>query len=48
MDALNSLRVFRDVVEVGSFVKAAERLDISTAMTSKHVANLERQLGVAC
>jgi DNA-binding transcriptional LysR family regulator len=46
MDALTSLRVFRDVVESGSFVKAAERLDISTAMTSKHVANLERQLGV--
>jgi DNA-binding transcriptional LysR family regulator len=38
--------VFREVVEAGSFVKAAERLDISTAMTSKHVANLERQLGV--
>ena len=46
MDALTSLRVFREVVEAGSFVKAAERLDISTAMTSKHVANLERQLGV--
>ncbi|WP_213778515.1 LysR family transcriptional regulator [Caballeronia sp. dw_276] len=46
MDGLTSLRVFRDVVEAGSFVKAAERLDISTAMTSKHVANLERQLGV--
>jgi DNA-binding transcriptional LysR family regulator len=46
MDALMSLRVFREVVEAGSFVKAAERLDISTAMTSKHVANLERQLGV--
>ncbi|WP_248322059.1 LysR family transcriptional regulator [Caballeronia sp. Sq4a] len=46
MDALTSLRVFREVVEAGSFVKAAERLDMSTAMTSKHVANLERQLGV--
>ncbi|SAK59156.1 LysR family transcriptional regulator [Caballeronia temeraria] len=46
MDALTSLRVFREVVEAGSFVKAAERLDISTAMTSKHVANLERHLGV--
>jgi DNA-binding transcriptional LysR family regulator len=46
MDALTSLRVFRDVVEAGSFVKAADRLNISTAMTSKHVANLERQLGV--
>ncbi|MDR5813086.1 MULTISPECIES: LysR family transcriptional regulator [unclassified Caballeronia] len=46
MDALTSLRVFREVVEAGSFVKAAERLDMSTAMTSKHVANLERQLRV--
>jgi DNA-binding transcriptional LysR family regulator len=46
MDALTSLRVFREVVDAGSFVKAAERLDISTAMTSKHVANLEHQLGV--
>ncbi|WP_250492237.1 LysR family transcriptional regulator [Caballeronia sp. GAWG1-1] len=46
MDALTSLRVFREVVEAGSFVKAAERLDISTAMTSKHVANLERHLNV--
>jgi DNA-binding transcriptional LysR family regulator len=46
MDALTSLRVFRHVVEAGSFVKAAERLDLSTAMTSKHVANLEKQLGV--
>jgi DNA-binding transcriptional LysR family regulator len=46
MDALTSLRVFRQVVEAGSFVKAAERLDLSTAMTSKHVANLEKQLGV--
>jgi DNA-binding transcriptional LysR family regulator len=46
MDALTSLRVFREVVEAGSFVKAAERRDMSTAMTSKHVANLERQLGV--
>jgi DNA-binding transcriptional LysR family regulator len=46
MDALTSLRMFREVVEAGSFVKAAERRNMSTAMTSKHVANLERQLGV--
>jgi len=45
MDTLTSLRVFREVVEGGSFVAAASRLGLSTAMASKHVAHLERQLG---
>jgi DNA-binding transcriptional LysR family regulator len=45
MDTLVSLKVFRQVVDSGSFVAAAERLDMSTAMTSKHVMNLERRLG---
>ena len=45
MDTLTSLRVFREVVESGSFVAAANRLNLSTAMASKHVAQLERQLG---
>ena len=45
MDTLTSLRVFREVVEGGSFVAAANRLNLSTAMASKHVAHLERQLG---
>jgi DNA-binding transcriptional LysR family regulator len=45
MDTLTSLRVFREVVESGSFVAAASRLGLSTAMASKHVAHLERQLG---
>ena len=45
MDTLTSLRVFREVVEIGSFVAAANRLGLSTAMASKHVAHLERQLG---
>ena len=45
MDTLTSLRVFREVVESGSFVSAAQRLSLSTAMASKHVAHLERQLG---
>ena len=45
MDTLTSLRVFREVVESGSFVAAAQRLNLSTAMASKHVAHLERQLG---
>lgn len=45
MDTLLSMRVFRRVVDAGSFVAAARALDISTAMASKHVAHLERHLG---
>jgi DNA-binding transcriptional LysR family regulator len=45
MDTLLSLKVFRQVVESGSFVGAAERLSLSTAMTSKHVMHLEKHLG---
>jgi DNA-binding transcriptional LysR family regulator len=46
VDTLTSIRVFRQVVESGSFVAAAERLDMSTAMVSKHVMNVERRLGI--
>ena len=46
MDTLTSINVFRQVVEAGSFVGAAERLDLSTAMVSKHVMSIERRLGV--
>jgi DNA-binding transcriptional LysR family regulator len=46
VDRLTSIRVFREVAEAGSFVKAAERMNISTAMTSKHIASLERELNV--
>ena len=45
MDRLTSLRVFREVVDAGSFAAAAARLDISPPMASKHVAQLERSLG---
>lgn len=45
MDRLTSLRVFREVVESGSFVSAADRLGISAPMASKHVAQLEKSLG---
>lgn len=45
MDTLISMRVFRQVVELGSFVAAAARLQMSTAMVSKHVMHLERHLG---
>lgn len=46
MDTLISMRVFRRVVELGSFVAAAEQLGLSAAMASRHVAHLERHLGV--
>ncbi len=45
MDTLVSMNVFRFVVEVGSFVGAAERMQMSAAMASKHVMHLEQQLG---
>lgn len=41
MDTLYSMRIFRQVVEVGSFTKAADILGISTVMASKHVRHLE-------
>ena len=46
MDTLTSIKVFRQVVESGSFVAASDRLDISTAMVSKHVMHVEQRLGV--
>lgn len=46
MDTLTSIKVFRQVVESGSFVGAAERLDISTAMVSKHVMAIEKRLHI--
>jgi DNA-binding transcriptional LysR family regulator len=39
------MKVFRHVVEVGSFVGAAQRMEMSAAMASKHVMHLEQQLG---
>jgi DNA-binding transcriptional LysR family regulator len=46
MNTLTSINVFRQVVELGSFVRAAEQLDLSTAMVSKHVMAIEKRLGV--
>jgi|SRR5579871_4978372 len=46
MDTLTSINVFRQVVESGSFVGAADRLDLSTAMVSKHVMAIEKRLRV--
>ena len=44
MDTLFSLKVFRQVVQSGSFTRAADQLDISTAMASKHVSHLENTI----
>ena len=38
------MRVFAQVVEAGSFAKAAERLGMSTSAASRHVAELEAHL----
>ena len=46
MDTLSSIKVFRQVVESGSFVAAAERVELSTAMVSKHVMHIEKRLGI--
>lgn len=46
MDTLTGLRVFVKVVETGSFTAAAEALELSRAMVSKHVQTLEARLGV--
>lgn len=45
MDTLTSLRVFCAVAELKSFSAAAERRDLSPAMASKHVMQLESRLG---
>ena len=44
MDTLQSMWVFRRVVELGSFTKAADFMDISPAMASKHVHHLEKTI----
>jgi DNA-binding transcriptional LysR family regulator len=45
MDTLASMQVFAMVVEAGSFAAAAERLELSRALVSKHMAHLEKHLG---
>lgn len=44
MDRLSAYQVFAQVVESGSFAKAAERLALSTSAASRHVAELEGHL----
>lgn len=46
MNKFDAMRVFVAVVDAGSFVGAAERLQISKAVVSRLVAELEEYLGV--
>ncbi len=45
MDRLFAMQVFATVAECGSFTAAAERLDLSRAMATRHVEALEQWLG---
>lgn len=46
MDTHLSLRVFVTVAELGGFAPAARRLEMSNSAVSRHVAELEHDLGV--
>lgn len=45
MDSLTAMRVFVEVADRGSLTGAAERLGLSRAMVSRHLASLEQWLG---
>lgn len=44
LDKLTGMRAFVVVVQTGSFVAAADRLDMSPQMVARHIATLEKQL----
>jgi DNA-binding transcriptional LysR family regulator len=46
MDRLQSMRVFQEVADGGSFAAAARRLDLSPAVVTRLVSDLEASLGV--
>src|SRR5215510_10110655 len=45
--SLSSIRAFEAAARLGSFAKAAQELETSSASVSYHVRQLERQIGVA-
>ena len=45
MDRLSSMNAFVIAAELGSYARAAERLNMSAQMVAKHVAALEQRLG---
>ncbi len=48
MDHLQSMSVFVRVADLGSFVRAANAMDISNAVATRHVADLEGGLVHVC
>lgn len=46
MDRLETMKAFVTVAELGSFTKAAEKLETSNQLVSKYVSQLEQRLGV--
>lgn len=46
MDRLKSLEIFKTVAERGSFVRAADTLDLSTTVVTRAVQDLEKMLGI--
>lgn len=46
MDQFKEIESFVAVAQLGSFVKAADKLGLSKAMVSRHVSELEARLGV--
>src|SRR3954464_9446770 len=45
MDRFEAMQAFTRVVEMGSFARAADRLDVSVSSVSRHVSELEAHLG---
>ena len=45
MDRFNAMATFAKVVELGSFARAADRVDVSVSAVSRQVSELERHLG---
>lgn len=46
MDQFTAMKAFRAVVEAGGFTAAAETMDVSHTVVSRHVKQLETALGV--
>lgn len=46
MDDLKRMAIFYHVIDAGTFSEAARRLDMAKSAVSKHIAQLEKQIGV--
>lgn len=47
MDYFAAVRAFLGAADLGSFNKAADQLNVKTSTVSRHIAELERDLGIA-